>query len=194
MFRRSLSVAVLVGCRLVALGSDARAESDPAGAHIVPLAAPTLEPADDSNAARPASGVPTDLQVAADKSPLAAVAFEIIPGAGSLYADDVPGAVTTWALVAGGLAMSIYGFSQISFPDTDTSETRHSSPLAMPLLLSGLGLAVYGRFHGFVSAYHATERYNAALRSRRGVSLSSLSLTPVLSTDNRGLLLLGGRF
>jgi hypothetical protein len=141
--------------------------------------------------AAPAAATETDAET---KSSFLALAWELIPGAGSLYADDVPGAITTWALIVGGTGACIWGLSMMTFPDADTSEPRHSSALAMPLLLGGLGLAVYGRIHGFVNAYAATERYNAALAQRSVLSASSLSFTPYVTPSGGPGFLLGGRF
>jgi hypothetical protein len=79
----------------------------------------------------------------------------------------------------------------LSFPDAD-AQPHHESALAMPLLLGGLGLAVYGRVYGFVSAYAAADGYNAALAPR--AASSSLSFAPYLTASGGPGLLLGGRF
>jgi hypothetical protein len=174
---RRASAALLAGA-VLAGGTAAHAQVARPDGPIVPLAA------------SPSSSEPGAEDA---KSPFAALAWELIPGAGSLYADDVPGAITTWALIVGGTAASVWGFSMMSFPDSDT-EPRHSTAAAMPLLLSGLGLAVFGRIHGFVSAYAATERYNAALASRSIFSASSLSFAPCLTSGGSPGFVLGGRF
>jgi hypothetical protein len=174
-FRRLVSAALVAGAVLAA-GTAARAQVAPADRRSGPVAA------------SPSSSGP---QAAEEKSAFVALAWELIPGAGSLYAEDVPGAVATWALIVGGTGAAIWGISMLSFPDADP-QPHHESALAMPLLLGGLGLAVYGRIHGFVSAYAAAERYNAAL-APPAVS-SSLSFAPYVTANGGPGLLLGGRF
>jgi hypothetical protein len=130
------------------------------------------------------------------KSPAAALAWELIPGAGSLYADDVGGAVLTWALIAGGGAAMIWGLGQVTFPDAAvSSDHKQGSPLAGPMLLGGMAAVVVGRVWGFVNAYRAAERYNTALGAQLGMGTDvSLTVAPFISANAEGGVALSGRF
>ena len=101
------------------------------------------------------------------KNAWAALAIEILPGGGSLYADDAGGALATWGLIAGGTALMVAGVSLIG--GGEGSDYRPDHPAAAPLVLGGLALAVFGRGYGFVNAYRATVRYNTDLRERMGL-------------------------
>ena len=124
------------------------------------------------------------------KSATAAVALELLfPGLGSLYADDPRGALVTWACLAGGFAALLVGASQLHLsgpdgPDPPAMATR-TSPLALPLIIGGTAVALFGRLHGLQGATDATAQYNA----RR----ASLALSPFATPDAAGLTL-GARF
>jgi len=119
------------------------------------------------------------------KSAVGAVALEILfPGLGSVYADDLRGALITWGLCAGGLAALAIGFSQLHFYGPDGPQPppmpEKTSPLALPLLIGGAAIAIYGRIYGLQNAADAAARHNA-------------SLIPFV-TSNAGGLTLTGRF
>ena len=101
------------------------------------------------------------------RSPWAALFIEMVPGCGSLYADDPHGALVTWGLILGGAVAIAFGVSKRGVDDG--SQSRTDGTAAMPLLLRGLAVAAFGRGYGFVNAYRATERHNAALRERFGL-------------------------
>ncbi len=135
---------------------------------------------------------------AQEKSLVAALAWELIPGAGSLYADDAQGAILTWALIVGGAGAMIWAISQ--FPPVDSGDpadnNRHPSPLVLPMLFGGMAVTTFGRVWGFVNAYGATERYNAVLLKRLGLGSNvAWSAFPFVTAagPNAGLAV-GGRF
>ena len=125
------------------------------------------------------------------KSAAGAVVLEILlPGAGSVYADDPRGALITWGLCAGGLAAALIGLSQIHIYGPDGPPPppmpQKTSPLAFPLLIGGAALGIYGRIYGLQNAADAAGRHNTALRT-------SLGLAPFVTSDAGGLTV-GGRF
>ena len=61
-----------------------------------------------------------------------------------------------------------------------------TSPFALPLIIGGAAVAIYGRVYGLQSAGNAADRYNTALRT-------SLGLAPFVTSDAGGITL-GGRF
>ncbi|HET6280067.1 MAG TPA: hypothetical protein VFH73_03845 [Polyangia bacterium] len=134
---------------------------------------------------------------AESKSTGGAVALELIPGAGSIYAGDTRGAFLTWGLCVGGISAMVLGVSQLPPDDsvTTANRNRQPSPLAVPLFLGGLAMAAGGRIWGFVNAYRAAERYNAGLAARLGLgSMTSLSVAPFISARADAGLALGGHF
>jgi len=125
------------------------------------------------------------------KSAVGAVGLEILfPGLGSVYAEDARGALITLGLVAGGLAAVIVGFSQLPalFPHgvEPPPMPPKASPVALPLMIGGAALAIYGRIFGLQNAANAADRYNTVLRT-------SLGLAPLVTSDAGGIML-GGRF
>lgn len=153
-------------------------------------AARSAEPAPES-ASAPALA-PSDLIYEdGSKSTAGAVALELLfPGMGSVYADDQRGALITWGLVAGGFAAAIVGLSQFHFYGPDGPEPppmpEKTSPVALPLIIGGVALGIYGRVYGLQNAASAADRYNTALRT-------SLGLTPFVTSDAGGITL-DGRF
>jgi hypothetical protein len=148
------------------------------------------QPADEP-ASVPALTVNALLYEDGAKSAAGAVALELLfPGLGSVYAEDQRGALITWGLVAGGFAAVIVGVSQVHIygPDGPAPPPmpEKTSPFALPLIIGGAAVAIYGRIHGLQSAASAAARYNTALRA-------SLSLTPFVTSDAGGITL-GGRF
>jgi hypothetical protein len=125
------------------------------------------------------------------KSPAGAVALELLfPGLGSVYAEDSRGALITWGLVGGGFAAVLVGMSQVHFYGPDGPEPppmpEKTSPVALPLIIGGAAVAIYGRVYGLQNAASAAGRYNTELRS-------SLGLTPFVTSDAGGITV-GGRF
>jgi hypothetical protein len=102
------------------------------------------------------------------KSAWAALAIELFPGGGSLYADDTRGALATWGLIAGGAALMAIGATQLG--GGEGPSYRPEGPAAAPLVITGLLVVVAGRGYGFANAYQATLRYNADLRARIGLA------------------------
>jgi hypothetical protein len=189
MTRPSRWPAALVAAALVAAAATARAEPAPAPVEPLAPAPPALRlapPSFDARAAR---------YEEERRSLPGALAWELIPGAGSLYADDTRGAIITWALIGGGLAASLWGLSQL--PPSDPQMQQHGgNPIAFPAVLGGVVLACVGRVYGFVNAFRAADRYNAALGARLGVGVSDgvpFDLTPTLGPGGGGLAL-SGRF
>jgi len=143
----------------------------------------------------PASGPPLAVNALIyedeSKSAAGAVALELLfPGLGSVYAEDQPGALITWGLVAGGFAAVLVGASQVHIYGPDGPEpppTRETtSPFAFPLIIGGAAVAIYGRVYGLQNAAGAAARYNTALRT-------SLCLAPFVTSDTGGITA-GGRF
>jgi hypothetical protein len=125
------------------------------------------------------------------KSTAGAVALELLfPGLGSVYAEDQRGALITWGLIAGGTAALIVGLSQVHIYGPDGPEPppmpEKTSPVALPLIIGGAAVAIYGRVYGLRSAAGAADRYNTALRT-------TLGLTPFATSDAGGVTI-GGRF
>lgn len=102
------------------------------------------------------------------KNPLGALAWEIIPGAGSLYADDARGAALTWAMMLVGTAAAVWGASHLDLGLADSSDPNYPryESVAGPTLLSGLALMCAGRIYGFANAVGASNSYNAVLRAQ----------------------------
>ncbi len=153
-------------------------------------AARAAEPTTDA-AREPALALNALIYDDGSKSTAGAVALELLfPGLGSIYAEDQRGALITWGLVAGGLAAVLVGVSQVHIygPDRPAPPpmTEKTSPLALPLIIGGTAVAIYGRVYGLQSAASAADRYNTALRT-------SLGLTPFVTSDAGGFTV-GGRF
>ena len=153
-------------------------------------AAQAAKPAADA-ASVPALALNALIYEEGSKSTAGAVVLELLfPGVGSIYAEDQRGALITWGLVAGGLAAVLVGVSQVHIygPDGPAPPPmpEKTSPFALPLIIGGAAVAIYGRFYGLQSAASAADRYNAALRT-------SLGLTPFVTSDAGGITV-GGRF
>lgn len=154
-------------------------------------AARAAEPATADPAPGPGLALNALVYEEGSKSTAGAVALEILfPGLGSIYAEDQRGALITWGLVAGGFAAVLVGVSQVHIygPDGPAPPPmpEKTSPFALPLIIGGAAVAIYGRVYGLQSAADAAARYNTALRT-------SLGLTPFVTSDAGGITL-GGRF
>lgn len=91
-----------------------------------------------------------------------------VPGLGSLYGEHLGGALITWALLAAGLGLLIYGFAGIGSDPEGIGAGTDESPVRFGLL-GGALLMGAGRVHGFVDAWRSTTRYNDGLRTRLGL-------------------------
>jgi len=149
----------------------------------------------DETPAEPASGralaVNELIYEDGSKSAVGAVALELLfPGLGSVYAEDQRGALITWGLVAGGFAAALVGVSQVHIYGPDGPEPpptpEKTSPFALPLIIGGAAVAIYGRVYGLQNAAAAAARYNTSLRT-------SLGLAPFVTSDTGGITV-GGRF
>ena len=125
------------------------------------------------------------------KTAVGAVALELLfPGLGSVYAEDQRGALITWGLVAGGFAAALVGLSQVHIYGPDGPEPpptpEKTSPFALPLIIGGAAVAIYGRVYGLQNAAGAAARYNTTLRT-------SLGLAPFVTSETGGINV-GGRF
>jgi hypothetical protein len=101
-----------------------------------------------------------------------AVVLEIfIPGLGSLYGDHAVGSLITWGLMIAGIAMLVYGVTQLVDECGATSsmcQPRNESGATFGLI-AGAGLMLGGRIYGLVDSYMSTEEYNRKLRARFGL-------------------------
>jgi hypothetical protein len=159
---RLVSLAVIAGLVLAAASAGAEATapagSSPTASGVEPLAPPRPAPAD----------LPPALAFQAEqKSPLAALAIELFPGAGSLYADDAAGALLTWGLMIGGAAAALWGVSMMG--GEGANGYQPDGPAAMPLVVGGIAVTAIGRGYGFVNAFRAAGRHNDGLRARLGM-------------------------
>jgi hypothetical protein len=93
-----------------------------------------------------------------------------IPGGGSIYGDHLRGAVMTWALMAAGVVLLVYGISGAGGYDSQTGVDEPADDDRVQFgVVGGLGLLLVGRTYGFVDAWRSTGRYNQNLRLRLGV-------------------------
>lgn len=92
----------------------------------------------------------------------------LVPGLGSIYGEHLKGALITWALLATGVGLLIYGFAGIG-SDLDGRESGSDEAQVRFGLVGGLVLLGAGRVHGFVDAWRSTSRYNDGLRTRLGL-------------------------
>ncbi|HTB61207.1 MAG TPA: hypothetical protein VLC06_25240 [Polyangia bacterium] len=100
------------------------------------------------------------------KSSAVAVLLSIlIPGVGNIYADHVVGAIITWALIVGGVAVvgnSVHNTTDgYSYPNTTNV---NSSELTL-----GIFMILGGFVYSPIDAYFASESYNHALAQRLGL-------------------------
>jgi TM2 domain-containing membrane protein YozV len=106
----------------------------------------------------------------------------LLPGAGNIYADHFVGAVITWALIIGGVAVTVNSIhtSADSYGYT-TTDSANSGELTLGLLML-LGGVVYSP----IDAYLASESYNQALAQRLGLP-NGLVLAPEPIRTDRGV-------
>lgn len=108
------------------------------------------------------------------KSPLLGFAIEfLVPGLGSIYGDHAWGAVLTWGLMVGGIAVVLSGF-ETNRSDYGDSETT----LDEDRLTIGLLMLLGGRIYGLVDSVVAARGYNEQLRQKLGIA-SHFSIEPI---------------
>lgn len=106
-----------------------------------------------------------------------------LPGAGSVYADHVPGAVITWALAAGGVLLIVRSIHTTRDPitgDKDVDVDRDELTL-------GVLMALAGRTYGLVDSIVSTGDYNEQLRRRLGLA-AALRVGVIPTAEGRHLL------
>jgi hypothetical protein len=151
----------------LALGSQALAQSTPA-----PPPDPYTAPPPAYGAA-PAYGVPTTPQTAyllydaqRRNVGLAILIEFFVPGLGSLYGDHGVGALITWGVMLGGIALVIVGATQ--FVNTADQGGQDNTAAGTEV---GVGIAMIlgGRIYGLIDSYLATDEYNRKLRQKLGL-------------------------
>jgi hypothetical protein len=112
------------------------------------------------------------------KSPALGLVIEIfVPGVGSIYADHVAGALLTWGLFLGGIAVIIWGVSREIANNNGSGGNSHID--TTPLVI-GVGMIFAGRIYGLVDAYSSSKDYNRALAQRLGLPPGlALGVTPI---------------
>ena len=85
----------------------------------------------------------------------------LLPGAGSIYADHAMGALITWGLIFGGVALAVWGINQDRQSGTGT---LNPAPL-----VGGYLMALTGVVYSYVDAYSSSKAYNRALARRLGL-------------------------
>jgi hypothetical protein len=97
----------------------------------------------------------------------------LLPGLGSIYADHAMGALLTWGLIFGGVAVAVWGINQGA---QNGSGTINPAPI-----LVGYLMAISGVVYSYIDAYASTKAYNRALAQRLGLPAGfSLGPAPLL--------------
>lgn len=112
------------------------------------------------------------------KNPFLGFAIEFfVPGLGSIYGDHAWGAVITWGLMVGGVAMVLSGFetNRSAYGDSETKLDENK-------LAIGLLMLVGGRIYGLVDSVVAARAYNEQLRQKLGIA-SHFSIEPIRLAD-----------
>jgi TM2 domain-containing membrane protein YozV len=102
----------------------------------------------------------------------------LIPGVGNIYADHVTGAVITWALIGGGIALMV-----ASVRTTTDGYGYQTTSLNSGQLAIGLLLALSGEIYSPIDAYLASESYNQALAQRLGLPTGFVLAPEPIRTD-----------
>jgi TM2 domain-containing membrane protein YozV len=106
----------------------------------------------------------------------------LLPGVGNIYADHAMGAVITWALIIGGVAVAAnsvhtttdtYGYTY-----GYTTTTVNSSELTL-----GIFMLLGGFIYSPIDAYFASESYNHALAQRLGLPTGFVLAPAPIRTD-----------
>jgi hypothetical protein len=132
---------------------------------------------------------PAVIYDAESKSAAAAFILELfLPGAGSVYASDISGAVTTWMLFGAGVVAMAWGAEHAARNDAGQS----AGSFEEQALTAGVLIFLGGRLYGLVNSISATSRYNDGLRARLGMG-ESVAMTPFIAPNSGGLAI-AGRF
>jgi TM2 domain-containing membrane protein YozV len=126
-------------------------------------------------------GAPTPMQLMMYENEkksagLALVLQILLPGAGSIYADHVAGAVLTWGGMIGGIALIVVGVNQdVRSIDGQSMTSGRGDGLIVAGIAAYLGFWIYG----FVDAYQSANEYNVNLAKRLRLPMMDLSVAPL---------------
>jgi hypothetical protein len=118
---------------------------------------------------------PRSLALYADekKTPVVALLLELwIPGLGSVYAGHAAGALVTWGLTIGGVAMLVWGLEQNADTYNPTLGTSQHRSGGDGMIVAGALMMVGGRVYGLVDSWSSTNDYNDNLASGLGVAFT----------------------
>ena len=104
----------------------------------------------------------------------------LLPGVGNIYADHVVGAVITWALIIGGVAVAVNSVHTSTDPYDQYLTTNNVNSGQLTL---GLLMCVGGVVYSPIDAYFASENYNHALAQRLGLPLGFALVPEPIRTD-----------
>ena len=102
----------------------------------------------------------------------------LIPGVGNIYADHVTGAIITWALIGGGVALMVASVRTSTDAYGYQTASINSGQLAIGVLL-----AISGEIYSPIDAYLASESYNQALAQRLGLPADFVLAPEPIRTD-----------
>ena len=122
------------------------------------------------------------------KNELLALAIEFfVPGVGSIYADHVAGALVTWGLTFGGIALLVWWVSQTVGPP-DSFNTNDRARDNIWAVYVALGAILGGRIYGLADSYISARDYNQRLRQRLGIpDWSDVTLGPAPIRTDRAI-------
>ena len=123
------------------------------------------------------------------KNELLALVIEFfVPGVGSIYADHVGGALVTWALTIGGVALLIWWVSQNVGQENSFGNSPNNGPHDLWAIYVALGAILGGRIYGLVDSYTSARDFNVRLRQRLGIpDWSGVALAPVPIRTDRAI-------
>jgi hypothetical protein len=108
------------------------------------------------------------------KSPgIALLVNFLFPGLGSIYADHALGALLTWGLIIGGVAVAVVGINQ----DLENGRTEvNPAPI-----VAGYVMVLGGIVYSYVDAYASAKAFNRALAQRLGLPVGfTLAPAPIV--------------
>jgi hypothetical protein len=108
------------------------------------------------------------------KSPGVALLVNFLfPGLGSIYADHALGALLTWGLIIGGVAVAVAGINQ----DLENGRTEvNPAPI-----VAGYVMVIGGIVYSYVDAYTSAKAFNRALAQRLGLPVGfTLAPAPIV--------------
>jgi hypothetical protein len=85
----------------------------------------------------------------------------LLPGLGSIYADHAMGALLTWGLIIGGVAVAVAGINR-------DLEAGQSEVNPAPIVIGYL-MVLSGIIYSYVDSYTSAKEYNRALAQRLGL-------------------------